>query len=351
MSTALATVPADQKQLQQQSSIAGELTVQNLVDRKRKILDVMKAVMIEGEHYGKIPGCGDKPTLLKAGAEVLATTFGLTPRFKIEQTDFAGGHREIRITCQLVSIGTDKVIGEGMGSCSTMESKYRWRQGQRVCPACESTALFKSKQKPEWFCWVKKGGCGATFALDDRSITEQSTERVENPDIADVYNTVLKIAKKRAQVDATLTATGASDLLTQDLEDLPAASRGYERRERGQVEDAEYTDVSGGYGETPRGHDHIEGGDAFLKEADRRKQSANTNQSTMDEAIKHGLSALEQHTIEIEEAIEAAESAAAVKTLAPRCNDLPKGSPERARVRAKYDAKIASFTSQQGARS
>lgn len=341
MSTALATVPADQKQLQQHS-VAGELTVQDLVDRKRKILDVMKAVMIEGEHYGKIPGCGDKPTLLKAGAEVLATTFGLTPRFKIEQTDFPGGHREIRITCQLVSIGTDKVIGEGMGSCSTMESKYRWRQGSRVCPACGSSALLRSKKDPEWFCWVKKGGCGETFALDDRSITEQSTERVENPDIADVYNTVLKIAKKRAQVDATLTATGASDLLTQDLEDLPSASRSYERRERGAVEDAEYTDVSGGYGATPRG-DHVDGGDAFLKEADRRKASANAN-----EAIEHGLSALERFTIEIEEALDAAESEQAVRALAPRCNELPKGSPERSRVRAKYDAKIA-LVAKQGA--
>jgi hypothetical protein len=67
----------------------------------------------------------------------------------------------------------------------------------------------------------KKGGCGATFHSTTSEITKQETGRVENPDIADVYNTVLKMAKKRAQVDATLTAVGASDLLTQDLEDLP----------------------------------------------------------------------------------------------------------------------------------
>jgi hypothetical protein len=33
------------------------------------------------------------------------------------------------------------------------------------------------------------------------------------------------MAKKRAQVDCTLTATGASDLLSQDLEDLPPGSQ------------------------------------------------------------------------------------------------------------------------------
>jgi hypothetical protein len=40
-------------------------------------------------------------------------------------------------------------------------------------------------------------------------------------DPADVANTVLKMAKKRAQIDMTLTATAASDIFTQDLEDLP----------------------------------------------------------------------------------------------------------------------------------
>ena len=47
----------------------------------------------------------------------------------------------------------------------------------------------------------------------------QVAGRVENSDLADTYNTVLKMAKKRALVDATLTATAASDIFTQDLED------------------------------------------------------------------------------------------------------------------------------------
>jgi hypothetical protein len=51
-------------------------------------------------------------------------------------------------------------------------------------------------------------------------IFRKSAERVENPDIADCYNTVLKIAKKRAHVDAMLTATAASDIFThEEIED------------------------------------------------------------------------------------------------------------------------------------
>ena len=65
----------------------GELSVDAVVERKRKIMEVLNKVMHEGHHYGTIPGCGDKPTLFKAGAEVLATTFGLAPRFEIVQSD------------------------------------------------------------------------------------------------------------------------------------------------------------------------------------------------------------------------------------------------------------------------
>jgi len=48
---------------------------------------------------------------------------------------------------------------------------------------------------------------------------DHNGNRIENEDIADVYNTVLKIAKKRAHIDTTLTVTGAADLFTQDLID------------------------------------------------------------------------------------------------------------------------------------
>src|SRR5205823_5685832 len=48
----------------------------------------------------------------------------------------------------------------------------------------------------------------------------------------DVYNNVLKIAKKRALVDGILTATGSSGLLTQDLEEDPEL---YQKKDSGSV--------------------------------------------------------------------------------------------------------------------
>jgi hypothetical protein len=46
------------------------------------------------------------------------------------------------------------------------------------------------------------------------------TYKMENDDPWSLWNTVLKMAKKRALIDATLSATRSSGLFTQDVEDL-----------------------------------------------------------------------------------------------------------------------------------
>jgi hypothetical protein len=75
-----------------------------------------------------------------------------------------------------------------------------------------------------WYCNKKADGCGANFGpgtAEAQAIESQDVGRIENPDVADVYNTCLKMAKKRAHVDATLSALAVSDAFTQDIEDLP----------------------------------------------------------------------------------------------------------------------------------
>jgi hypothetical protein len=182
----------------------------------------MKQVMKDGTHFGIPPGC-DKPCLYKAGAEKIALMFRLRTRIQVLRNDLDTAHREYTVTCEVFDMN-DFLVGQGIGSCSTMESKYRWRQGQRKCPTCGKETILKSKGKdgrpPNWFCWEKKGGCGANFRIDDPEITDQIVGKVPNPDIADQYNTVLKMAKKRAFVDAILTCTAASDVFTQDVEDV-----------------------------------------------------------------------------------------------------------------------------------
>jgi predicted RNA-binding Zn-ribbon protein involved in translation (DUF1610 family) len=202
-----------------------ERSVDQVRSQVAKIQELMNSVLIDGHHYGITPGT-KKPSLYKPGAEQICLTFRLLPKFHITTTELAAGHREKEIICDLYHANTGAWMGQGVGSCSTMESKYRWRKSGRVCPNCGEGTIRRSNYPDKhtgakgWYCNEKAGGCNGKFSYDDPRIEEQQTERQENPDIADQYNTVLKMAKKRAHVDATITATAASDVFTQDVEDF-----------------------------------------------------------------------------------------------------------------------------------
>ncbi|HEX4334636.1 MAG TPA: hypothetical protein VH062_01915 [Polyangiaceae bacterium] len=201
-----------------------ELTVQEIIARVDKVKEVQKAVMRDGVHFGVVPGIS-KPSLLKPGAEILGMAFRLAAKFVITET-FDGPHLTVKAECNLIHAPTGAFLGQGFGSCSTRESKYAWRKGERVCPDCGKPAIMKSKYgdngaQPGWFCFAKKDGCNAKFAANDDRITSQIAGRIPNEDVADTYNTVLKMAIKRSHVAAILFVTCASEIFTQDVEDMP----------------------------------------------------------------------------------------------------------------------------------
>ena len=169
------------------------------------IQEVMEAVMKKDTHYGVIPGT-QKPTLYKAGTEVLFTTF----RIAVEpEVDDLSTPDEIRYRVRAVGRHqiTGIVIGVGIGECSSNEDKYKWRKA--VCDE-------EFDETPETRKRIKyaKGRDNSHYTVKQI--------RTEPSDLA---NTILKMAKKRAQVDLCLTATAASDIFTQDLEDLPPELR------------------------------------------------------------------------------------------------------------------------------
>ena len=190
------------------------MSVDSLVRQVALIQEVMGKIMKSGEHYGKIPGCGDKPTLLKPGAEKLGFTFRLAPEFEVNIVDHPAYHREYQITCHLRHIPTGVIVGEGVGTCTTMEGKYRyrWDNSNVLVPG----EYWKTRDKD-----LLGGPFNTTRKIDGKWWIFQRAEH-DNP--ADYYNTCEKMAKKRAHVDAILTATAASDLFIQDIEDLPQAA-------------------------------------------------------------------------------------------------------------------------------
>jgi len=200
-----------------------ELTTDDVIQQVQKIQHIMHEVMKDGEHYGVIPGCGKQPALLKAGAEKLGFTFRLVTKYIVERIDFPGDHREYIVTCELTHLTSGQYVGAGMGSCSTKEAKYRYRGNAKVftgepVPSAYWTTRKKDRAKAQEML----GGEGYTTGKTESGQWDicEVGEKVEHDNPADYYNTILKMAKKRAHVDAILTATAASDIFTQDIEDL-----------------------------------------------------------------------------------------------------------------------------------
>jgi hypothetical protein len=162
------------------------------------VQQVMQSVMKEGTHYGVIPGT-DKPTLLKPGCEVLMATFRIAVDPIVDDLSTADEIR-YRVRCVGTHQTSGTVMGTGIGECSSNEEKYKWK---RCYNKKEFDATPEDRRRIKYF-----------------KDNEAQQIRVEP---ADVANTILKMAKKRALVDFTLTALAASDCFSQDLEDMDPA--------------------------------------------------------------------------------------------------------------------------------
>lgn len=196
-------------------------TLAEMRERVEALDAFYRGLMQHGTDYDEIPGT-NKPTLLQPGAQLLCTYFGFAPVFEsLPSTveDWERGFFSLTIRCRLQR-QDGSTVAEGIGSCNSKEDKYRWRNAKPTCPECGKEVRL-SKNKPEWYCWTKTGGCGATFTREE--IT--AVGKVENDEPWSLHNTILKMAEKRALVAATLNATGASRIFTQDVEDLPEFSR------------------------------------------------------------------------------------------------------------------------------
>lgn len=175
-------------------------TADMILAQRESIVRCMHTAMRKDIDYGTIPGT-QKPTLYKPGAEKLLSMFHLAAKPEVEDLSTPDTIR-YRVRVVISEIGTERYLGEGVGEASSAETKYQWRAA--VCKQ-EWDETPPDRRRKKW-----KSGSGNAYTVDQ--------VRAEMEDVA---NTVLKMAKKRAQIDAVLTVTAASDVFSQDLEDLP----------------------------------------------------------------------------------------------------------------------------------
>lgn len=191
-------------------AVAQGQSVAEVKAQVNRIQEVMRAVMKQDVHYGVITGT-QKPTLYKAGAEVLLSTFMISVEPEIDDIS-TDDHIRYRVKAIGRHQTTGIVIGVGVGEASTNEEKYKWRKV--VCDE-EFDVAEEDKRRVKFSKY--QGNVSKVFQI-----------RTEPADLA---NTVLKMAKKRAQIDLCLTALAASDIFTQDLDDLPPGMAGNDNQQ------------------------------------------------------------------------------------------------------------------------
>lgn len=159
----------------QSAFLRESMTVEDVVGHVKMVREAVSKVMEKGENkdYGLIPGT-EKPTLFKSGAEKLCVLFRLAPSF--ETTEYWDGqHLTVKSKCVLTHINSGKVVGSGDAICSTKEKKYAKRK--------------------------------------------QNGKYIDNNELPDLYNTIIKMADKRALIAGVLVVTAASSEFTQDRGD------------------------------------------------------------------------------------------------------------------------------------
>lgn len=143
------------------------ISIDEAKERIIMLQNFIKEMMIPNIDYGIIPKC-NKPSLFKSGAEKLCDIFGFSKQIeilnRIENWEKGLFHYEVKVT--LINKRTNMIEAEGIGACNTNEKKYKTQ------------------------------------------------------DSYSIINTVLKMAKKRALIDAVLSATRSSGIFTQDIEDI-----------------------------------------------------------------------------------------------------------------------------------
>jgi len=217
---------------------------------------IVRRELKDGHDYGTIPGT-PKPTLLKPGAEKIAKLLNCYDEYEIIEKvqDWEKPHFYYLVRCILSDMATGTKISSGLGSCNSYESKYRYRWVEEaVIPVGLDKDTLKTRGGKktifEFKFAIEKRETGGQYGkpkeywdtLDAaikagtaKEVTKETKRgkspgyemlvnsfqyQVPNPDIFDLVNTFLKMAKKRALVDAALSAGRLSDLFTQDMEDI-----------------------------------------------------------------------------------------------------------------------------------
>lgn len=214
------TRPADQAAITTYQRMQ-MIPVQEILARRSAVSQLVAAAFKEDTHFGTIPGCGDRRVILKPGVDLAAMAFHLGDKYEFKVSDLPGGHREYETRCILFYIPTGTVIAEGIAICSSMESKYRYRGTQVESTGEVVPKAYWDARNAGDHAQANKLLGGPQFVakkIDGQWMKcSKTAEKMENADPADTFNTVKKMAAKRAKAAAVISALAIADQFDHDI--------------------------------------------------------------------------------------------------------------------------------------
>jgi len=184
-------------------------SVETVLRNAEMLTDLLRTKLVPGVDYAKdlVPG-QNKPVLLDPGAQIIMAAFSVYPDHEIMERSFERERdKEIVryvVKCRLRLRGYNVIVAEGVGSASSEEVKYKYRWLDKNT-LIEDYGYTEEELEDLKKKVVRRGG------------EEVILYRVRNPELLDLDNTILKMAAKRAEIDAVLQLPGVSRVFTQDI--------------------------------------------------------------------------------------------------------------------------------------
>lgn len=174
-------------------------SIQETVQSIALLQGMVRETLIRDIDYGRIPGT-PQDSLWDPGASMIIGSFscycGHRRIINLEDSD---GKIAVCLEVPVISRKLQQEVGSGVGAASTLETKYkyRWVANPKEWGYDEAAvATFKTKKGRE-------------------NGRETMLYRIPNPEHSELLNTIIKMASKRAEVDAAEALPGVSSVLRQ----------------------------------------------------------------------------------------------------------------------------------------
>ena len=188
---------------------------EEVINAHKELTAFVNEALEDGKDFGLVPGT-ERKTLMKAGAERLTAGFGLRPEFEVIEQDVDHNYECHYAMTKWVTVADpgraekDRLKAEGLGRNRKNGNNWIWQVPERESGTSLGLYRFVMRCRLLLPDGREVGqGVGSCSSLEAKYIRAPR----------DAENTVLKMAKKRAFVDAVLTTLGLSDRFTQDAED------------------------------------------------------------------------------------------------------------------------------------